>query len=75
MSDKLKVIFAPGAFDGFEGTQEDLDKLVANIQFAFESGDIESEPLDLDELQENDPEQYEKVMARLGSSAQDSRRN
>lgn len=30
-SKKIKVTFAPGAFDNFEGTQEELDKFIAEI--------------------------------------------
>jgi hypothetical protein len=29
---KIKVTFAPGALDNFEGSQEDLDLLVKQIQ-------------------------------------------
>lgn len=32
---KMKVTFAPGAFDAFEGTQEELDKLVSEIETMF----------------------------------------
>ena len=35
---KLKVVFAPGAFDHFEGTQEELDALIKEIQEGFEDG-------------------------------------
>lgn len=36
MSSKpLKVVFAPGCFDSFEGTQEELDELAAEIQSMF----------------------------------------
>lgn len=40
MSDQttpLKVIFAPGCFDTFDGTQEELDQLMAEIQETFAS--------------------------------------
>lgn len=37
---ELKVEFAPGAFDHFDGTQEELDELLASIYAAIESGDI-----------------------------------
>ena len=40
MTDKLKIIFAPGSLDTFDGTQEDLDKLVKEITTLFESGDL-----------------------------------
>jgi len=31
----LKIEFAPGAFDNFEGTQEELDQMIADIQAMF----------------------------------------
>ena len=31
----IKVEFAPGAFDHFDGTQEELDELLAEIQNMF----------------------------------------
>jgi len=37
MTDKLKINFAPGCFDNFEGTQEELDAMVAEIQSMFEN--------------------------------------
>lgn len=33
---KLKIEFAPGAFDSFEGTQEELDQLIAEVTQMFE---------------------------------------
>ena len=33
---ETKVVFAPGCFDHFEGTQEELDELVKDIQKMFE---------------------------------------
>jgi len=35
MTKELKVEFAPGAFDYFDGTQEELDELLAEIQEMF----------------------------------------
>jgi hypothetical protein len=32
----LKVEFAPGAFDHFDGTQEELDELMSEITAMFE---------------------------------------
>ena len=29
---KMEIVFAPGAFDHFDGTQEELDEMVAEIQ-------------------------------------------
>ena len=37
---KLKVEVAPGAFDNFEGTQEELDELMAAIRKMAEDGTL-----------------------------------
>jgi hypothetical protein len=49
---KLKLEFAPGCFDHFDGTQEELDEMVAEIQRMFESGEMEklAKPIDPDEM-------------------------
>jgi hypothetical protein len=39
-SKSKKVIFAPGCFDEFEGTQEELDALVKDITDMVESGEM-----------------------------------
>jgi hypothetical protein len=51
MTKPIKIEFAPGAFDQFEGTQEELDELVAQIQEMFAGKTAEelkamSHPLD-----------------------------
>jgi len=33
----MKVQFAPGAFDNFDGTQEELDALITQVKQMFES--------------------------------------
>jgi hypothetical protein len=33
---KIRITFAPGAFDQFEGTQEELDEFIAEIKNMFE---------------------------------------
>lgn len=38
--DKLKIVFEPGAFDEFEGTQAELDELIAEITRMAESGEL-----------------------------------
>lgn len=53
----IKVVFAPGAFDTFDGTQEELDALMAEIQETFanmtpEDLEAQSIPVDEDELEE-----------------------
>ena len=34
---KLKIVFAPGSMDSFDGTQEELDAIVAEIKELVES--------------------------------------
>jgi hypothetical protein len=61
MTDKkeepIKVVFAPGAFDTFEGTQEELEELQKEIleMFAGKSRDeIKAIAVPMDELMEDD---------------------
>ena len=67
MDKKLKIEFAPGAFDSFEGTQEELDELIAEITKMAESGELfeKSQPLDLEALEDEDPELAHKIMSSL----------
>jgi len=51
----LQVEFAPGAFDDFEGTQQELDELMKEITDMFanltpEELEARSRPVDIDEL-------------------------
>lgn len=67
MTDKnvpLKVVFAPGCFDNFDGTQEELDELMAQIHQMVESGEIfeNSTPIDMETLFEEEPELVEKIV-------------
>jgi hypothetical protein len=64
---KPSIEFAPGCFDNFEGTQEELDELVVEIQRMFESGELEanSYEVDIDEIIEEDPEVAEKIFQAL----------
>ena len=58
---KVKITFAPGSFDEFDGTQEELDELVAEVTRLIRSGEIleQSEMIDLDELLESaDPDDH-----------------
>ena len=51
---KMKIEFAPGCFDSFEGSQEELDELIAEIQRMADSGELEANaiPIDMDEPDE-----------------------
>ncbi len=52
----MKVVFAEGCFDNFEGTQEELDQLLSEINRMVETGEIfeKSRPLDIDSLDEDE---------------------
>lgn len=71
MTDKkepMKIEFAPGCFDNFEGTQEELDELVKEIQTMFTTMTPEelaerSVPIDVDDL---DDETVESLVRQLG---------
>ena len=61
----LKIEFAPGCFDAFEGSQEELDELVAEITRMAQSGELleKSRKIDFDEPTEEDMEAIEHLMA------------
>lgn len=63
----IKMEFAPGCFDNFDGTQEELDELIKGIQDMILSGEIfeKGRPLDIDELIEEEPEVAEKLIQAL----------
>jgi hypothetical protein len=46
---KPKIVFAPGAFDQFDGTQEELDEFIAELQRMSESGELEEQSVSLDD--------------------------
>ncbi len=76
MTKKLKIEFAPGCFDHFEGTQEELDQLIAEITKQFESGEFmeNSKPIDIDSLMEEDPEMAEILLNQYMNSHDDKRK-
>ena len=57
---KLEIVFAPGAFDNFEGTQEELDELVAGIKQMMEDGTLFENSIEVS------PEEAEMVWQKVG---------
>jgi hypothetical protein len=51
---EVKVVFAPGCFDTFEGTQEELDELMAEIGKMIQSGELFDNAVPIDELDDED---------------------
>lgn len=64
---KLKITFAPGCFDSFEGTQEELDQMMADIQAAIESGEMfeQSQELTDEDFEELPNEVKEQIINSL----------
>jgi hypothetical protein len=52
---KLEIVFAPGCFDSFEGTQEELDELIKEITESAENGSLfeKSNPVSIESLLED----------------------
>jgi len=71
MSEKkpLQVVFDPGCFDNFDGTQEELDEFVKQIQEFAESGllfenSVELTDEDIEELDEETRQQIIRALER-----------
>ena len=68
MTDKKpKVEFAPGCFDDFEGSQEELDQVMKELTEMFVNMTPEelaerSRPVNIEELLDEDPELAEKLL-------------
>ena len=45
----VKIEFVPGAFDQFEGTQQELDAFIAELQRMADSGELEEHSMSLDD--------------------------
>ena len=63
-----EVVFAPGCFDHFEGTQEELDELIQQIKEMAASGKLfeEAVPVDVEDLlEETDPSEIEEIVKQM----------
>lgn len=69
-----KIIFAPGCFDDFTRTQEELDSLIAEITKMAEDGTLleNSEPIDVyeDFDEDNDDDLYVQELVGRNRSIQ-----
>lgn len=69
----LKIVFDPGCFDHFDGTQEELDQLVAELTAAAESGDLFE---DSREITEDDWDELDDdIKAHILRSTDNDKRN
>lgn len=60
MTDKPKIIFAPGCFDNFDGTPEELAAMLADLHQMVENGTLMENSTRLTEEEE---EELAKVLA------------
>jgi hypothetical protein len=58
----LKIVFAPGCFDQFDGTQEELDKLMAEITQMVKSGEFLEKSTPVDELDDDELQFIENLV-------------
>ena len=71
MSEKpLKVVFEPGCFDSFEGSQEELDELIKLIETQVASGEFFANSTEVtDEMfEELDPAEQAAILQALENS-------
>ena len=76
MSDKenkkpIEIVFAPGCFDSFDGTQEELDEMIEQIKKMAESGELfeKSTLVELDDIEdlidETNPLEIEEIVNKM----------
>ena len=63
----FKIEFAPGCFDNFEGSQEELDELVADLRGMIEDGSLfeNARPLTEESLDDLPPEVLMSILNDL----------
>lgn len=79
---KTEIVFMPGCFDDFEGTQEDLDQLIESIKQMAYSGELKNadqlpeEAKNTIEILDNElsEEEMEIIMSQLNESAENRKR-
>jgi hypothetical protein len=65
---KLEIVFAPGCFDSFDGTQEELDNLIKEIREGAENGSLfeKSNPVSIESLLEDlSEEEVEDLLSTI----------
>jgi hypothetical protein len=78
---EYKIEFAPGCFDTFDGTQEELDALMAEITRMLHSGELEDKAriVDIDDLMDSDSSEDQRLLEHiahaLSQDESDSKRN
>lgn len=66
----IEVVFMPGCFDDFEGSQEELDEMIQHIKDMAKSGELfeKSTAVMLEDLiDETDPLEIEEIVNQMTS--------
>ncbi len=77
---KIKVEFAPGCFDNFEGSQEELDSFIAEIIRMAESGELTDNSRlltdeNIDDLPEDVVEWLNSILEETPEDNENERKN
>lgn len=73
---ELKIEFAPGCFDHFEGTQEELDGLITEIKKMIVSGEIHENSREITEDNFDDlPREVQEQLANYFLEDETTKRN
>jgi hypothetical protein len=63
MTEKMKIVFAEGCFDDFDGTQEELAEIIADLQTMVDDGTL------LENSERLTPEEEDDLIEMLKSKA------
>ena len=63
MTEKMKIVFAEGCFDDFDGTQEELAEIIADLQTMVDDGTL------LENSERLTPEEEDDLIEVLKSKA------
>lgn len=71
-----EIVFVPGCFDNFDGTQEELNELMAEIQRMANTGELTEncQLIDFDELDPEYADTLNQVLVRVGNPESTPRR-
>ena len=64
---EIKIVFAPGCFDNFEGSQEELDELIAEITQMVKTGEILEKSVPVEDLDDDELEFIESLVNKTDS--------
>ena len=59
----IQVVFAPGCFDDFQGTQEELDQFISDLKEAFESEEWQDQFAGMDIADDSEVDDFEKIIS------------